>query len=489
MAVRRGARWIVVGQVASQLVSLATLAILYRLVPLEAFGLFGMALPFVMVPRTLATLGLSAAAVQRPKLSADERALLFWMQLGIGALATVFAFSFARPAALWYEVADVEPLVKLLSLTVLVACVGAAQQALFERRMQLFRVTVLRLAAQGLGSSLAIVAAFRGYDASALIVQQYAELLALVVAGWLADPWWPRLPKNTRGAWKELATFSSLYSLSSLLFVVSQNIDKLLLGLWLGDTPAGQAIVGAYTQAYNLAMRCVYVVSTPIATVSLSSLSRAAHEPRQFEVLTHNAFRLVADLLLPASIGLWLVGVDAMVVLGGDEWRNAGALLVCFAPMIAMHGWINLCGSVLAAKGKAGLLSFGALVTLLMIVQGAVAGRFAGAQAWPAPLGSALGMAIGLSLVITAVLGLPFVITAMSAVRIPWKPMLLQALGPLRASALMGLAVYGIQQLLADASPTLRLASAIVSGAAVYATLSVSELRWLRDVSQLTKES
>ncbi len=485
-AVRRGARWIVAGQLVSQLISLGALAVLYRLIAPEAFGLFGMAIPFVMVPRTLATLGLSAAAVQRHELTNDERALLFWMQAALGVLVTFGTYLIARPAAQWYGVTEVAPLIQALSATVLVASLAATHQALFERRLQLPRVTVVRIVGQTLGAIVAVAAALRGWGTQALVVQQYGELVALLVASWIAEPWLPRWPRQRTGAWRELAAFSGLFSLSSLLFVITQNIDKLLLGLWLGDTPAGQAVVGAYTQAYNLMMRVVYVVTAPMTGILLSSLSRAKHDTARFTELTTNTYRLTANLLLPASVGLWLVAEDAMSVLGGPEWRDAGLLLSALAPVLALQGWINLCGSVLAARGKAALLCFGAFITLLVTTQAIVAGFYVGEQMWPLPFGGALGAATGLAIGTTLILGLPYIATTFVATGVPPVAVFRTALAPLRASLLMGLVVALAQLSLRDASPGLRLLPSISAGIAVYAVLSLGELRWLRKISQAT---
>ena len=484
MAVRRGARWIVAGQLASQLISLLALAALYRLIAPEAFGLFGMAIPFVMVPRTLATLGLSAAAVQRHELTDDERALLFWMQAALGVLVTCGTYLIAGPAANWYGVAEVAPLIQALAATVFVASLAATHQALFERRLQLPRVTVVRIVGQILGAILAVLAAWHGWGTRALVVQQYGELIALVLASWIADPWLPRWPRLRTGAWRELVAFSSLYSLSSLIFVVTQNIDKLLLGLWLGDTPAGQAIIGAYTQAYNLMMRCVYVVTTPMTGILLSSLSRATTNAARFVELTTNAYRLTANLMLPASVGLWLVAVDAMRVLGGPEWTDAGILLSALAPVIAMQGWINLCGSVLAARGKAALLCFGAVMLLLVSTQAMVVGYFAGQQLWPAPLGPALGVAYGLAIGTTVILGLPYVMTTFAAAGVPARAVVSASLPALRASLLMGLVVALVQWSLHGATPGVRLTFSIAAGIASYALLSRGELVWLRRIGQ-----
>jgi PST family polysaccharide transporter len=471
LAVRRGAAWVVVGQVVSQFISVVTLICLYRLVAPEAFGLLGMALPWVMLPRTLATLGLSAAAVQRQKLSVADRSLLFWLQTAVGSIIALATYFAAAPAAWLYGVADVAPLVRALAATVLIASLSATHQALLERRLQLARVMLVRLIGQLLGAAAAIVAALRGWQAEALVVQQYGELLALLASSWIADPWLPHGPRRGHVGWRELALFSGCYSLSSLLFVMVQNVDKLLLGIWLGDTAAGRAIVGAYTQAYNLMMRPVYLVTTPLSGVLLPALSRAQSQSQLFEELTQRAFRLAATVLLPASVGLAIVAADLLPVLGGAEWREAGIVLAIFAPAIAFQGWINLCGSVLAARGRTGMLCFGAALILVIATQAVAVGYSYGKTLEPQPLAAVQGVAGALALA-TVLLSIPYVSYCLLAAGVrPW-PVLSLAIVPLRDALLMGLAVLLVKVLLLDVGAVVSLAAQIVTGVVVYGLLA-----------------
>ena len=85
--VRAGTRAVVVAQIASQLIAVAVLAVLYRNVERSAYGLLGMAFPLVMLPRMMATLGLSVTAIQRKSLSNAESSSLFWLNICLGLVA------------------------------------------------------------------------------------------------------------------------------------------------------------------------------------------------------------------------------------------------------------------------------------------------------------------------------------------------------------------------------------------------------------------
>ena len=97
-----------------------------------------------------------------------------------------------------------------------------------------------------------------------------------------------------------------------------------------------------------------------------------------------------------------------MQTLGGDEWIDAGRLLSILAPAIIVQGLINICGSLLSAKGRADRLMQGAIVIALVLTQGFVAGFFLGGIADGGPLGRTMGVAWSFTLVTLVVLAVPY---------------------------------------------------------------------------------
>ncbi|HUE74063.1 MAG TPA: oligosaccharide flippase family protein, partial [Pirellulaceae bacterium] len=158
--IRGGTRASLAAQIASQLASLVILAILYRLLRPEDYGLLGMALPAVMLPRMAATLGVGAAIVQAPELSSGQRTSLFWLMQGLGLGAVVLTVLCGAILAAAYD----EPLLTSLSLALagatLLATLGQAHQSLLERRLAFGPLVKARVAAQIAGGIAAIGAAW-----------------------------------------------------------------------------------------------------------------------------------------------------------------------------------------------------------------------------------------------------------------------------------------------------------------------------------------
>ncbi len=361
-AVRRGLRSAAWLQVASQLVSIAVLAVLMRLVGPDGYGLLGMVFPLLNLLRLFTTLGLNVATVQRAELAPAEISAMFWWNMALGAAASLVAAAAAPGLALFYGNAAVTPVALAMAFTPLLMALGAQHQALLERQLKIGAVARLRLAAQVIGSAASILAAVTaGLGAGALVIGQYVELLALAALAWAAEPWRPGRPRLARESWG-LLRFGGQYTLSQLVFFVAGNLDKVLVGLWFGERA-----LGWYSQAFQIAQKPVFLVTTPVSSVMLPALARAVGDRAAHAALVGSFFRLAAVLLWPCGVGLLLVAPEAMLALGGQEWAPAGGLLRALGLTLLMQGFVNLCGSIFAAAGRADRLLWGAAVLALSL--------------------------------------------------------------------------------------------------------------------------
>jgi PST family polysaccharide transporter len=473
-SMRGGTRNVLAGQLVSQLVSLAALAALYRLLTLDDFGLLGMAVPLVMLPRMMTTLGLAVATVQRERLEDDQLTYIFWMGLKLAAATA------AVTALLGYMLAPVYGDPRLVELcgwlagTSLVAALGLVHQALLERKMLLGRLVCIRLAGQLLGVTAAVLAAFDGWGVWSLVLQQYVELTVISVLAWFVEKWRPGRPGQGRGA-QGLLELGGSYSLSSVLFYLGQNLDKILIAVMFGSTVVGRQALGMYSQAYQLMMKPVNLVTSPVTGVMLPSLSRAWPDRRLHGTMADGFYSFVAIILLPAGIGLAVVAPDVMAVLGGDKWEQAGLLLALLAPVIVVQGLVNITGSLLVSAGKARVLLFASLLLTLLQAQAVAAGyllggRYLGDEPW----GQVRGIALGMSLVAVLVIFIPYMLFAFRAVGMSAGSMMRRLAFPLVASILTGIFVYSLGQLqfIRELSPAVRLPLLVVGGMVLYATIT-----------------
>ncbi|MDA0658552.1 MAG: oligosaccharide flippase family protein [Planctomycetota bacterium] len=373
---QQASRWALVGQILSLIISLCVLAALYRLVRPESFGRLAVALPWVMVFRGLATLSWQAMLLQQPHWSDHDASLLFSWNLVVAAVVMSLCVGTGYFVSAFYDIPGIAHCIAGLSPTIVLAMLATFAQTLLERRLEWNAIVSARLAAQCGAGLLAIAIATQDAETFALIAQQVAELAILATWLWWNEPWrpqWITLEKLPVHWWQ----FHASYSIASLLFLIMQQIDKLMLGWWIGGSVAGQAMVGMYGQAFQLSQRLTFMLTGAWGPVFLSSLSRANHNERETSRLAQHFFGAIANLLTPLTIAGVFYGRELLYVLGGPDWIPAGELLQVFAILTLWQGFINLSGNLYTARSATMPMAIAAAIgTLLLAVALPSVGQF-----------------------------------------------------------------------------------------------------------------
>ena len=470
-AVRRGAGVATTAHVAGQLLGLLILAVLYRLIGPEQFGLVAMVLPVLALVQIFTTPGINVATVQRATISHAEVSWLFWANMALSVGLGLFVALMGYPLAWFFRRPEVTPIAVALAGTLVVSGLGAQHRALLERELRMVPLAKSRFISQAAGGMVAIAVALRGGGVWALVAQHYAMAAVLTALLWHYEPWRPTAPRRERNM-GHLVRFGGFFTASGLLFFLAQYVDKILVG-WA----AGAVALGLYSQAFNLMTKPVYLLTTPLASVMLPAFSRAANDRDALARLLLAFSRMIGLLMMPAAVGLFLVAPEAMQTLGGERWLSAGPVLRGLSLAILVQAFVNMAGAVYTALGRAGRLLLAATALAACLVLGVSLGLYVGGKYG----NMALGVAWGYSITMLVVAG-PYMRTCFQTARISTRDWLRQLVRPALAAAAMGVVLLAVR---ATIEQTVRLpapaflATQMVLGSATYVVLARGQIRWL----------
>lgn len=136
-ALRQGSRAVIACQIASQLIALGVLAVLYRELGLEPYGFLGMVMPLLLLVRIVVISGLDVATIQQDELSGPQVSAMFWVNQTLGVAMALLTAACAPLLVWFYGVREVGPLTVALAGTSLAAAVGTQHLALLQRHMRL----------------------------------------------------------------------------------------------------------------------------------------------------------------------------------------------------------------------------------------------------------------------------------------------------------------------------------------------------------------
>jgi O-antigen/teichoic acid export membrane protein len=471
--VLRGFAWVAASQVGAQLTRAVVAIVIARLLTPEEYGLAALALVFASLVMVFSDLALGAALIQRKDLSVVDRDTAFWTTLAAGLIFTVLGVALSGPLASLYGEPDAQPLLFVLSLSFVVAALGATQQNLMLRDMDYRRVEVLTMIAGLAGGIAAVAAAVYGAGAWAIIAQQIVATAIATALAWKRSLWRPRFAFS-RASLRSMWSFSAYMLGQRMLWYLQSNADRFLIGRFLGT-----AALGVYAVAYNTMLVPASKLGGPLQRVFSPAFSRIQDQPERIAATWARVARLLAFVSVPALGGLIVVAPDFVPLVLGDQWTNA-------VPVIQILAWVGIVQAlqainmdILLARGRSKtMFRFAVVATTAHI------GAFAVGLEWGI-IGVSVAYAISTTLVEpaqTVLAARALNVSPMVFVRAIW--------GVFQAAIGMCLAVLALRAGLVDAgvAAELRLVACIAVGAVVYGALCLwrvpevtAELRVLLD--------
>lgn len=370
----RAGSWSMSAHLVGQVLRLASSLIMTRLLVPDMFGVMAIATMVQVVLSLLSDIGLRQTIVQSPRGDTSAllntawtlqvvRGLLIWgvCALVSGVLYYAGMMGWLPPGSV-YAAAELPAVLAVTSLSAVVLGFQSTKVSTTQRHLDLKRVTVIELVAHVAGLLVAVILGWLTRSIWSFVA---STIVAALISAVLSHVWLPG-PSNRfewhRESVRELVGYGRWVLLSSLLFVMAANADRLILG---GLVSA--ATLGLYSIAFNLATMVEGAGSRLFSTVTMAALSEVARkEPQRFRAL-YQKLRLPFDLGFIGAAGVLYAAGPAIVHLMYDpRYSDAGQMLqvLSFGLIFARFG---LAGSAYLALGEPQKLTWIHLVKLVSV--------------------------------------------------------------------------------------------------------------------------
>jgi lipopolysaccharide exporter len=369
----QGVRWTSIARPTIEVIQLASLVILARLISPPEFGRYAIALIAQEIAIVMVSTGLSSALVQRKNVDREH------MQAGV-ALALLLGLSLAGLTLVAAEVvvtpvfgARTAHFVRLMSPLCLISAVGTVPTASLSRRMAFRRLSEMEVANVSFRVAASLGLVLAGLGGESLVIGALAGALAAAVIAWLsAPPPWPRL---RRSAARELLGYALPTSLASISWVGFSNVDYAIIGARLGPMQTG-----LYYRAYTVAVEYQKKISVVMGQVGFPVLARTRSDVELAD-MHHQMVRLLTIVLFPLLLLLAILAPELIPLVFGHAWAGAVVPVQILAAGGASTLVIDAAAPVLMATGRPrALLGFGVahfavygLTVLLVVPLGIVA--------------------------------------------------------------------------------------------------------------------
>ncbi len=446
----------------------AGVVILARLVSPAGHGHFAMAAAAFFFLTLFRDLGTTTAAIQAPDLDEGRMTALWRLNAGLGLGLAAAAFVAAPAVAAGFAEPAVTPLLRTMSLGLVLAGLNAWPRTLLARDLRFAELNRLETAGAVAGTAAMIGVAAFGAGAQAFVAFLVVSEFVMLVAARRVCRWRPRAPADWSGLRPLLRTGLPLTG-TQLLQFGQQQLDTVLLGRWFGAAPLGH-----YNRAGQLLLQPATHLAAPFCQVLLAALSRLGPADPAFAAHLRATAGAIAYLTLPVAAACFALPGEIIHLLLGPGWPDAAPPLAWLSVSAAASFLTATVHPVCVASGHADRLVGLAALALPVTVIGLWLGRAHG----PA------GLAAGLAAAQVALL-VPRLRAATRGTSVRWRDYAGAFAAPLGVAAVLVLGLRAGRTVAESEGVPLRLAAAGAGGALAVGLAFAASARLRREVREL----
>ncbi|MCC6786341.1 MAG: oligosaccharide flippase family protein [Hyphomonadaceae bacterium] len=332
-------------QLASSFVAIPFLA--RMLTPVD-FGLAALALSMVMFFTMIGDAGLGRSLVRVDANDTEAWSSAFWASVLLMTALSGLFFLISWPAAAFFNEPRLVPIMMVLSLAPLLMGLAEIPAASLLQKEKFQWLAGAEFAAAIAGIVVALVIAFQGGGAWALVWQHLTQRIVKGVVVQLASRLYPRLVLNV-GKLKEHMRFMLDTAAWSMTMFVNRQADTLVVGKFLGAATLG---------LYNVAVR---IMQLPVSILG-GSLHSAVY-PRFVQLREDNKalrelvlFTTMAQavFVFPPIAAVAAASHAFFTLLLSERWQASGEIFTLLAGAGAIQTIVAINGSLLQAIGRTG---------------------------------------------------------------------------------------------------------------------------------------
>lgn len=298
----------------AQLVTAVVSVLLARLLAPDDYGVIALVSVFTNIMYVFVDCGLSTALIQKKDADDLDFSSVFYFNFAVCVLIYLIMFIAAPYIAAFYKRPGLTPIVRVISLTLVLSGVKSVQQVYVSRNM-LFRLFFFSTIGGTLFSAaLGLWMAYAGFGVWALVAQQLSNTAIDTLILFLTVKWrpkkmfsWQRLKGLLSYGWRLLA--------SSLLDTVYNNLRSLVIGRVYTS-----ADLAYYNQGQYVPNTIAVNVDSSIDSVLFPAMSAVQDEPALIKDMTRNAIKMSVYIIAPLMMALAFCAEPIVRLFLTDKW-------------------------------------------------------------------------------------------------------------------------------------------------------------------------
>ena len=313
-SIASGISWKLIERFSVQVMRFGLQIVLARILDPEHYGSLTLMVVFTTLANVFIQKGFSSSLIQNKDVTEEDYSTVFWVTLGIAAVAYGIIFAAAPAISRLYGQPElVEPL-RVLSLLLFPGALNSVQQSKAGREMNFRKVFVSNVGGVLVAGTVSIVLAYMGCGLWALVIQSVLSttvscILLRLTSGWKIRPVcnWSRVKVLFSFGWKLLV--------SELLDTLYQDLHSLVIGVRFDNE-----VLGFCNRGKQFPQFVVMASTSTVQSVMLPAMSRQQDHREQLKRLMRSTVSMSAYVIFPIMAGLAGVAEPLVKLVLTEKW-------------------------------------------------------------------------------------------------------------------------------------------------------------------------
>lgn len=308
----------------AQLVTFIVSIVLARILAPEDYGKIALITVFTTILQVFVDSGLGTALIQKKNADELDFSSVFYFNFVVCIILYIGMFLAAPFIAQFYNDLSLTPIIRVISLTIIISGVKGIQQSYVSKNMLFKRFFYSTLGGTVFSAALGIGMAWAGAGVWAIVAQQLSNTAIDTLILWITVKWRPKKMFSWKHL-KSLLSFGWKMLVSSLLETVYTNIRSLIIGKMYSSSD-----LAFYNQGDKLPNVIVNNINTSIDSVLLPTLSKEQDDKERVKNMTRRAIKVSTYIMSPLMMGLAFCATPIVEIVLTEKWLPCVPFLQIF---------------------------------------------------------------------------------------------------------------------------------------------------------------
>ena len=303
--------------------------ILARLLEPSLYGTIALVSVFTTILDVFIDSGLGNALIQKKDADDLDFSSVFYFNV-LMCLVLYFAMFFTAPLiSNFYEKPELTPIVRVMSLTLIISGVKNIIHAYISREMMFKKFFKVTLTGTIISAVIGIIMAYNGCGVWALVAQPIANSTIDTVMLWFSVDWWPKLLFSWARL-KGLLSYGWKLLAAKLVNVSYENLRDLLIGKFY--TPAELAF---YNKGSSFPVMIVPNITASVDGVLFPAMAAQQDDKARIKEMVKKSIQISSFLIMPMMTGMIACGRPMIRLLLTEKWLPCLPYLYMFCAVYA----------------------------------------------------------------------------------------------------------------------------------------------------------